>query len=262
MSNTLWINGGFIPDTDAVFTIHDRVRYGDGVFDTMLAIDGLPVDLDLHLERLIRHAQVLGIKPKIKDYPDIVQSLLTQNNLTTGRAAINTIITRGESARGLHTDNTASPTIIVRTSPAPTPPFPAIDIIISQTTRRNEYSPLSRIKPLNYADNILAVKEAQNKNATDALLLNTAGHITCATTGNVFVKQDGILLTPPLADGVLDGITRAKIITTYNTNEQHLTPDDLKTADGVYITNSLRGAVPVRSLDGFLLPQPSLLKTQ
>ncbi len=75
--------------------------------------------------------------------------------------------------------------------------------MLAQGTRRNEFSPLSGIKSLNYLDNILARQEAQRAGCDDALLLNTLGRLAESTIANLFVQRDGQLLTPPLSEGAL-----------------------------------------------------------
>src|SRR5690606_32907443 len=135
--------------------------------------------------------------------------LLQKNGATQGRAVISTTITRGITARGLQAQDDNIPNIIMQIFPPPekTPPM---NVIIAQSARRNEGSQLSRIKSLNYGDNIMAMREAQAAKANDAIMLNNAGNIACFTTGNIFILKEGILSTPPLSDGAIDGIIRRK----------------------------------------------------
>ena len=258
----LWINGVFQDGEVPVFTAKNRIRYGDGVFDTMLAIDGDLLLPEIHLERLIKHANILGISlpPSLglNDFKKTADALLFQNGLKTDKAAINTIVTRGDSARGLTISSDQKITMIMTASKVSEALEP-IKAIISKTVRRNEGSPLSRIKSLNYGDHVLALKEAGEKDANETILMNNQGNITCATIGNIFVEKQGQLFTPPLSDGVLDGITRRCLIKEYDAQEQSLKPQDLKNCDGIYITNSIRGAVAVHSLDGIDMPHPSVI---
>src|SRR5262249_23784428 len=92
----------------------------------------------------------------------------------------------------------------------------------------------------------------------EAILLNTRGHTACASIGNVFITLEGKLFTPPLEDGALDGIVRRLLIERRGAVEKSLTEEDLRNADGIYVTNSLRGVRPAVSLDGTPLPEPSL----
>lgn len=257
----IWHNGTFKEENTPVFTANDRLRLGDGVFDTMLAIDNTLIHSNLHFSRLLHSANLLEVNhaalPLASELKDVAAALLTKNNFTQGRFALNTIITGGPSERGLQPPENPETQIVMRAAPVPDQ-FPPVQAIISETVRRNEGSPLSRIKSSNYGDNILALKEATEKNANEAIMLNNQGSVTCASSGNIFVVLNNILVTPPLSDGVLNGIARNILIKKYDAIEKSLTTDDLQTAQGLYITNSIRGATPVISLDGETLPEPAI----
>lgn len=249
----IYHNGQWIKD-EAIFTFNDRIRLGDGVFDTMLVVDGAPLHYNLHAERLINDAKTFGVI--VNTLPD-PNEIIKKNNAQKGRYAINTIITRGVGERGLTPSETPTPTIAMRIATVPDE-FPPIHAIISETVRRNEGSPLSRIKSCNYGDNILALLEAKEKGANEAILLNNKGFITCASAGNIFAEINGKLFTPPLSDGCMDGVTRKIIIERFDAQEKSLTADNLKNTNGIYITNSIKGIKSVTSLNGKILSKPAI----
>ena len=255
----LWHNGAFKPADKAVFTAGDRLRLGDGVFDTMLAVDGRLIRPSEHFARLLAHAKLLKIKAitNFKTLEEAAQELLDRNNFKTGRFAINTVISRGPGARGLAIAETPDTQIVMNASPLPAE-FPSVQAIIAKSVRRNEGSPLSRIKSCNYGDNILAMMEATAQGANEAILLNNRGNAACASAGNIFIVQDGRLFTPPLSEGAMDGIIRKILIEDHGASEKIITQDDLQSAQGLYITNSIRGAAAVVMLDGRTLPPPAL----
>lgn len=244
-------NGDFLPDDAPVFTVHNRIRYGDGVFDTLLSDKGDLKYVEKHYERLKAHAAVLGISFPLsfETFRNAVIELLEKNGEQNIKIAVNTILTRGLSSRGLKIPDNMEPDLIIRTSPLPDE-FPPIRAVIAKTVRRNEGSPLSRIKSLNYGDNILALRESASQDANEAIMLNNQGYVTCATVGNVFAVIDDTLITPPLSDGVMDGILRAHMLEFCGAIERSLTESDLLSAKTAYITNSMRGAVPIQSLNG------------
>ena len=88
-----------------------------------------------------------------------------------------------------------------------------------------------------------------DKEAEDAIMLNSAGHVCCATTSNIFVREGEKLFTPPLSDGVLSGITREKIMGRHDVTEESLLPERLFEADAVFLTNSIQGVRPVKRID-------------
>ncbi len=149
-----FLNGTFIEEDKATLPVTDRgFTLGDGVFDTLLAVDGKLIDAEAHFMRLIAHAAVLKI-PVAMNIADFIK---TANHLvipsSDHRIAVRTAISRGPGERGLVPPDTPQPTILMRASPAPDPAtLPPPRLIIAQSVRRNEYSPLSRIKSANYGD--------------------------------------------------------------------------------------------------------------
>jgi branched-chain amino acid aminotransferase len=252
MTVMIWHNGDIRENADAVFNIQDRVRLGDGVFDTVLVVDGIPAYLDDHLSRLHRHLSVLGIDADLA-----TEHVINFTKASKGRQALNIVITRGLSERGLKTPQHNAPSIVMAISTLPDS-FPPVRAIIATSTRRNEHSPLSQIKSLNYGDHILAMREAEAQNSNEALLLNTRGAVTCFCAGNVFAKIDGQFITPPLLDGVMDGVMRAVIIERLGVTESSISPNDIHRAESLYMSNSIRGIVPVVELDGRVIHSPDL----
>ena len=254
----VYFNGTFMVEGETHITLNDRgLTLGDGVFDTMLAVDGQLVDGPAHYERLARHAAVMGIPCAHKVMPENAVELLRRNHFTGGRHAIRTTLTRGPGARGLRPPEDPSVTIIMRAAPVPAPSHPPV-MITAQGVRRNEGSPLSRIKSLNYGDNIIALMEAQKVGADDAVILNNAGHVACASASNIYVLCDGVWLTPRLEDGAMDGIGRAQLLAQQRVHEGTIDMAMLSQCAGFMIGNSLMGLRTVAMLDGRTLPAASI----
>jgi branched-chain amino acid aminotransferase len=107
----------------------------------------------------------------------------------------------------------------------------------------------------NYLNNVLGLAEAKDRAATDCLMCNAQGFVTEASTSNVFARIDGVWATPRLDDGILAGVTRAHLLAWLPTVgervvEAHLTPADLRRADEVFLSSTLRDLAPVTHLDG------------
>jgi branched-chain amino acid aminotransferase len=231
-----------IDPSDRGFTL------GDGLFETIAVRKNAVRHLAAHLARLRRGADFLGI-PLPGDDQHIAQmigAVITANALT--EAVVRVTLTRGPGARGIVPPPQPSPTFVITASPLP-PPAASARVIIAGVTRRNEHSPLSRIKHLNYLDNILARQEAEKLKADDAILLNTAGRVAESTIANVFVLVDGFMLTPPLEDGALPGVMRAEAIKLTRAEERAVTVDMLTRASEVFLTSAL-GVRPVTHIDG------------
>lgn len=231
-----------IDPTDRGFTL------GDGVFETIAVRRNAVRHLAAHLARLRDGANLLGIPLPRNDQQiaDMIGAVITANGLKD--CVVRMTLTRGPGVRGLATPDHPTPTLVMTVAPLPPPPEPA-KVIVAKTTRRNEYSPLSRIKHINYLDNILARREAEAAGADDALLLNTAGNITESTVANIFLLVDGYMLTPSVSDGALPGILRAEAIKLARAEERTITMDMLTRSSEVFLTNAL-GVRPVTYING------------
>jgi branched-subunit amino acid aminotransferase/4-amino-4-deoxychorismate lyase len=255
----IWHNGQWKDENEAIWNAHDRVRLGECVFGTVLCLDGRLIRGTLHMDKLFNHLKVIDFEiPYDKEtLLETAQTLLQKNAFTAGHYAFNIFVTGGPGGNGIRPPEARHPQITMRALPCPSN-FPPIHAIIAQNVRRNEGSPLSQIKCANYGENIIALKEAQQRGGNEAILLNNAGNITCASVASLFIVKDGRLYTPPLSAGVQSGVTRKTLIERYNAQEKNLTEEDLAKSDGIYLANSLRGVKPVVSLNGQTMPKPSL----
>jgi branched-chain amino acid aminotransferase/4-amino-4-deoxychorismate lyase len=234
-----------IPFDDRGFTL------GDGLFETVLSQDGV---LDLwpeHVERMTRGCATLGLPaPKEALLRTEALAALEAAGLTKGRAAVRLSWTAGRGGRGLERPATLAPRLSILAMPAPAPEGPAR--LVTASVRRNETSPVSRLKTLSYLDQVLARREALAAGGDEALMLNGAGLIACAAAANIFWMARGVLYTPAIDCGVLDGVMRARVIarSPARTVEVHAPAAALAEAEAVFITNSLIGLRAVAAIDG------------
>jgi branched-chain amino acid aminotransferase len=140
--------------------------------------------------------------------------------------------------RGVLPTGVARPTTLITAGTLPDRFLPA-RLVIARLTRRNEQSPLTRIKSLNYLDSILARQEAEAAGYDDAIMLNTRGDLAEATAANVFLAIGGRLVTPPVPDGALPGIARRLMLASGRAVEATITRADLGRATSGFLTNSL-----------------------
>lgn len=247
----LWLNGALQASEAARIDPGDRgFSLGDGVFETICVREGAPLHLSRHLARLQQGLALLGMPPPTMPLADALQAVLAANRLSD--AVLRLTVSRGVAARGVLPQGPVSPTVLITASPLP-PALPPAHLVIADVTRRNEFSPLSRIKSLNYLDTILARQEAAARGADDALMLNTQGFVAEATAANLFLWLDGALITPPLADGALPGIARGLLIEGAGATERRVAPAELAQAEGGFLSNSL-GLRPIASIAGRPLP--------
>lgn len=237
----LWIDGAVRPDLQARIATQDRgLLLGDGLFETIRVSAGAPVHLARHLVRLRAGADVLGIPvPMDQDsLRDAIRCVIAANALTGG--SLRLTLTRGPAPRGVLPPETVTPTLMITAARGlAAAAADAAAVIVASVTRRNEQSPLSRIKSLNYLDSILARREAAAHGADEAILLNTRGAVAEGSFTNLLVLAGGRLVTPPIEDGALGGVARACLIDQGAVQEAHLTPDDLQRAEAMFLCNSL-----------------------
>jgi branched-chain amino acid aminotransferase len=235
-------------DKAAVSPLDRGFTLGDGLFETVAIRGGAPRFLDAHLGRLFAGLETIGITAPWPGaaIAEAVAEVIAANGVDEGVARIT--VTRGRAPRGLAPSPESRPTLTV-TAAAMAPRRAPTALVVVAGTRRNEWSPLSRIKSLCYLDGILALDEAQRRGADDGLMLNTRGQVAEATAANLFAVLDGVALTPPVTDGALPGVMRAAVLARTESHERSITLSDLETASEIFLTNSL-GIRPVVSLDG------------
>ncbi|WP_042695695.1 aminotransferase class IV [Azospirillum sp. B506] len=246
---TVWLNGKLLPAAEARIDPADRgFTLGDGLFETIRIKDGKPRHLPRHLDRLRDGVGLLRLQlpDTVAELTDAMTALIGATGVTDG--VLRLTLSRGTGARGVLPPADARPTLLMTVAPAAHMTAP-VAAVIARSTRRNEHSPLSRLKSLNYLDSILARQEAAERGADEALLLNAAGRLAESSVASLFLSIGGRLLTPPIADGALPGIRRALILERHGAEEEALTPDDLARADEAILTNSL-GLRPLLAVDG------------
>ena len=108
---------------------------------------------------------------------------------------------------------------------------------------------LENCKRLDYSRSYAARRAAEKMGAQDAILTNTNDNIACGTTSNLFIEENGMLITPPLSDGVLAGTIRRKILEEKNAKEESISIERLKNTNKVFLTNSFTGLRKVEIID-------------
>ena len=243
------LNGALVSAAEARVDPADRgLALGDGLCETIRVRDGRPLRLAAHCARLRAGADVLDLPVPVSDEAlgRALEETLKANAVTDG--GLRLTLTRGPGPRGLLPPPRPRPTLLI-TAAAEASSSSPIRAVIATTTRRNEHSPLSRCKCINYLDNILARLEAAKRGAEDALLLNTAGRLAGTTMANLFLVIDGAVVTPPVADGALPGVMRGEVLAAAGAEERSLKPEDLARASEAFVTNCL-GIRALVSVDG------------
>ncbi len=239
---------------------HDRAfLLGDGCFETLRYAEGKIDGVCEHLGLLQKSASVLGIA----GFPDDVQLEAALSEVSTGlvvETALRITVSRGSGGRGAESGGAEPVSIISASPPAQARPYPPLRVITS-SIRRNQTSPLSRIKSTSYGENLAARREAAAAGADEALMLNMAGRPACLAMGNIFLRtQDGVWVTPPEEEGVRAGYMRAQVIAQLSRDGLPLEIRPLRaealvdTRVSLFGVNSLWGMRAIETLDGRNLP--------
>jgi branched-chain amino acid aminotransferase len=247
----LWLDGGLRDIESARVSVLDHgLTVGDGIFETVKAIDGRPFALTRHLERLARSAHGLGLpEPDLDEVRRACAAVLDANPMPLGRLRIT--YTGGLSPlgsdRGEH-----GPTLVVALGETSRRANSTAAITVPWT--RNERGALTGLKTTSYAENVVALARAREQGATEALFANTVGQLCEGTGSNVFVVLDGEIHTPPIASGCLAGITRALTVEWTGAKETDLPLDVLERAEEIFLTSTLRDVQAVHRVDARELP--------
>ncbi|MFF9124840.1 aminotransferase class IV [Streptomyces sp. NPDC014889] len=247
----LWLDGALRDIESARVSAFDHgLTVGDGIFETVKAVDGRPFALTRHLDRLTRSAHGLGLPdPDHDEVRRACAAVLEANPMPLGRLRITYTGGRGPlgSDRG-----DQGPTLLVALGETGRRPDSTAVVTVPWT--RNERGALTGLKTTSYAENVVALARAHQHGATEALFGNTVGRLCEGTGSNVFVVLDGEIHTPPLASGCLAGITRALTIEWTGAKETDLPLDVLSRAEEVFLTSTLRDIQAVHRVDDRELP--------
>ena len=261
----VFLNGKFLPAADAVVPLNDRgFLLGDGIFETMRVANGKPFRMAQHLERMTRGAEFLKIKPPFtpKELQKLAIELIEKNNLP--EAILRVTLTRGPGLRGYSPKNSNTPTVAmtVNSLPPVNDEEPVQWSMVTSAFRIPASDALASFKTTSKLLNVVARAEAEEKGADEALLLNTNGEVAETAGGNIFWVYQDKICTVPTGRGVLPGITRAVVLEIcqslgLETNKRVIKLEHLRNAEGIFVTQSALGLVPVVALDGLpVAPSP------
>ena len=259
MSLKVYINGNLYDKEDAKISVYDHgLLYGDGVFEGMRSYAGRVFRLEQHLQRLWNSAKAIWLEMPLSqdELAQAVNETLSVNNSSDGYLRL--LVTRGAGTLGLDPNRTSNPQVIIiadRIELYPEEYYRNGLELVTVSTIRNHPAALSpRIKSLNYLNNILAKIEGLQAGCIEALMLNHKGEVAECTGDNVFIVRDGVLYTPPVDAGILEGITRETVIEIAKKNsiqveQTPLTRHDIFIAEECFLTGSAAEIVPVVKLD-------------
>jgi branched-chain amino acid aminotransferase len=243
----IWLDGRLYDDpreATIAGTDHGLV-VGDGVFETLKVTEQGAFAVSRHLNRMSRSAAALSLPaPDHTLIRKAIDAVLEGRDF--GRGKLRITYTGGSGPLGSETAY-GPPTLIVALAPAT--PAPPLTSIVTAPWTRNERGALTGVKSTSYAENVRGLRYAAERGASEAIFLNTVGHVCEGTGTNIFLVFGDTIVTPPLSSGPLVGITRELIMKWSSIDERELTHEEAKRANEVFITSSMRDIQGVERWD-------------
>jgi branched-chain amino acid aminotransferase len=249
MANVYYVDGTFVPDSEAVFPINDLgLLRGYGCFDFMRTYNGKVIFITDHVQRLFRSAMQIGIELPVSESEVIrlVQETLKRNPPV--ESSIRILVTGGSSPDFITPQGRPRMAIMVSALSAYPPAWyqEGAQIITVPHTRA-----IPGAKSIDYIRAMLVLAEARQKGAIEAVYVDPESRVREGTTSNIFAFIADRLVTP--GTGILNGITRQKVLglaaDRYPVDIRDLRRDELIQADEVFITSSNRLIVPIVRVD-------------
>jgi branched-subunit amino acid aminotransferase/4-amino-4-deoxychorismate lyase len=262
----IWIGGRIVPEEAMTIPAADRVcEHGIGLFETLRTWDGVAKLLPRHRARMIRSAADLGLPLDPTDFPDheAVAQLLR-----AGRGAEVRDVTLRITLSGGRSGSEGS-MVWMRHAPLPHPPSETGAVVMLAPWTVAAADPLARHKTLNYWSKRLAFEQGRAAGADEVLLATSDGRIWEGSRTNLFLVRDGALITPDLSGPVLPGIMRGLVLERaaelgLEARQRSVSGADLERADEVFLTNAVRGLIPVGRTPGrtVAVPGPWMLRIE
>jgi branched-chain amino acid aminotransferase len=269
--DTIWMDGALVPWADAkIHVLTHALHYGSGVFEGIRAYKtarGTAVfRLEEHLKRLVRSAKLyyMPVPYTVEQLYDATFEVLESNRLDAGY--IRPLIFRGYGEMGLNPMNAPVQAIIAA--------WPWGTYLGEEGIKHGVRAKTSSIQSLDhtalaraakatgqYLNSILAKIEVLNAGYDEAIMLTAHGHVAEGSGENIFVVRNGMLMTPPPSDGVLEGITRDSVMQMAEAlgipcQERTMARSDLVIADELFYTGTAAEIVPIREVDDHEIGEP------
>ncbi|HSE40242.1 MAG TPA: aminotransferase class IV [Acidobacteriota bacterium] len=252
------IDGTLYSAEDAKISVFDHgFLYGDNIYETLRTYRGRIFLIERHLLRLQLSAEFiqLTLPLNVKEFQKELERTAAEGK--NQESYIRLIVTRGRGAITLDPDRSERASFVIIVNPLE--PYPREYYekgvkVAMVSIRRNDRQTLNpRIKSGNLLNNVLAFAQAKSERAFEGILCNLAGNVTEATSSNVFIVKNEILITPSLESGLLSGVTRGLVLELAASKqipieERDVHPSEMMQCDECFITSTTKGVMPVNQI--------------
>ena len=256
----IWFDGKLIDKEDAKVSVFDHaVLYGDGCFEGIRFYSGKVFRLQEHIVRLFDSMRYLMIESpwSFEEVCKATEETVAASGMQDGY--IRLVVTRGVGDLGLNPKNCPKPSMFIIAQDIALYPQEmyenGLSLITSSYRRPNPDMLSQQVKSLNYLNSISAKLEAVQQNAGEALMLNERGNVAECTGDNIFIVKNGVVITPPLTECALGGITRHVVMDIciaegIPCEERVMNRFDILSADECFLTGTAAEVIAATSLDG------------
>lgn len=261
----VYLNGKMVPESQAVVSIDDRgFLFADGVYEVIHVYHKKLFEWELHLARLQRSLAAIQLPAMDgSELARVAEQLISELGPDQSEASLYIEVTRGthRRAHGFPPPGSTPPTVLMWVRPVNPIPKETVDHGVSMITVPDDRWAKVWIKTIGLLPNVLAKEKAHQSGAFDAIFVRD-GMVTEATSANIFMAKDGVLFTAPATNYILSGITRHVVLELARARNiaVNLTPfsvDQLLMADEVFLTGTLTEVLPIASIDGHPVKNPS-----
>lgn len=257
--NIVYLNGIYCPDSEACVSVLDRgFIFGDGVYEVIPAYNGRLFRLQEHLQRLQGNLDAIRINSPctFEEWEGLLIELIKKNreNSETGHFSVYLQVTRGAAKRDHALPQDIKPTVFAMANPLQPPTKEDLQQGIKAVTADDYRWRNCQIKAISLLPNVLLRQQAIDEGATESILIRD-GFATEGAASNLFIVENGKLVTPPKGPFLLPGITRDLILELAATNnipfeETEISRERLFDADEIWVTSSTKEILPITQLDG------------
>lgn len=256
MSAISYVNGLYIDHDEANVNIEDRgYQFADGVYEVFAVINKKIVDYDGHLNRLFRSLKEISLKSPIANdaYLFHIRNLIRKNNIKDGLIYLQ--ISRGVAQRDFKFPKNTKPSLVITAKNVSMGAYDAkfnkgIKVKITEDLRWKRVD----IKTLNLLPPVLAKQKAVESGCDEAWMIDSEGYITEGSSSNAWILNKDKLITTPIGNSILKGITRTSLIKALKREnvkleEKRFNKRDIKNADEAFITSATQFVMPVIKVD-------------
>jgi D-alanine transaminase len=255
MPRIVFLNGDYIPEHEAKISIFDRaVNFGDAIYEVAGVLDGKLIDFEHHMQRYFNSLEKLSIESPLEQTQilEAFRRLVELNQIDEGLVYMQ--VTRGVAERDFVWPEDITPNVFMFTQPKASIENSAAETGITLASTPDIRWARRDIKSVNLLAQVLAKQAAHDAGAYEALMVDAEGYVTECGSTSFFIVKDDLVLTRPLSNDILPGVTRRAVVALCNTHglrlvETRFSLDEAKSADEAFISGASTYVLPVVKID-------------